>query len=296
MRHPRDLGTRLVLLGTKGGPRPRRGTAGPSQVILVGDRPVLIDCGEGVVQRLLEARIDPGMVRDVLITHHHCDHNVALGNVLMANWTSGGAQPIRVAGPPPLETMVGHLLAANAYDIDTRVADEGRVDLRELVTCREVVAAGVIHADEGLRITVALVDHPPVEPALAYRIDTPDGSVVVSGDTAPCEAVVALARGADVLVHEVIHTQSLSSGRHPRANTRWDDLHAHLTRSHTPVEEVGRIAARADVGALVLSHLVPSTASLPDAAWTDPVRKSYRGPVIVGRDLMEITMGGEIVV
>lgn len=287
---------RLVLLGTKGGPRPQRGRAGPAQAVLVSDRPVLVDCGEGVVQRLLDADIDPATVADVLVTHHHSDHNVALGNVLMANWTSGGRDTIRVHGPPPIRQMVRHLLAANAYDIETRVVDEGRVDLRELVTVTECSTTMVVREDDDLRISAAVVVHPPVEPALAYRIDSDEGSVVVSGDTAPCDAVVELARGADLLVHEVIHTQHLDSGRHLRANTEWEALRNHLVRSHTPIEDVGVIAAKADVGTLVLSHLVPSSASLSDAAWTDPIRDTFQGPVIVGKDLMTITVEGRIVV
>lgn len=287
---------RLVLLGTKGGPRPQKGRAGPSQTVLVGDRPVLIDCGEGVVQRLLDVDIDPATVADVLVTHHHCDHNVALGNVLMANWTSGGRDEIRVHGPPPIGRMVHHLLAANAYDIDTRVDDEGRIDLRDLVTVNECSTTTVLHEDDDLRISAAVVVHPPVEPALAYRIDSEQGSVVISGDTAPCDAVIELARGADLLVHEVIHTEHLGSGRHLRANTDWEALRSHLVRSHTAIEDVGVIAAKADVGTLVLSHLVPSSASLPDEAWTEPVRHTFQGRVIVGKDLMTIAVDGNIVV
>src|SRR5690606_13793663 len=122
----------LLLLGTKGGPRISAAGPGPSQLLEHDGRRLLVDTGEGVVHQLVRAGIDPATVCDVLITHHHCDHNVALGNVLMANWVQGGDRPIRVYGPPPLREIVGHLLAAHSYDIAPRVADEGRADLRAL--------------------------------------------------------------------------------------------------------------------------------------------------------------------
>lgn len=281
---------RLVLLGTKGGPRPRPGAAGPSQVVLIGKRPILIDCGEGVVQRLLEAGIALDQVQDILITHHHSDHNVALGNVLMANWASGGQDAIRVLGPPPVSGIVDHLLAANAPDIEIRVADEGRVDLRELIEATDLTRPGQVYEDGSITITAALVDHPPVEPAFAYRVESGGKSVVVSGDTTPSKGLIDLAVGADVLVHEVIHVDYLEDREEDRSNADSATLRAHLLRSHTPVSEVGRIAAEAGVETLVLSHLVPSYASLPESAWLDPVREQFSGRVVLGRDLMTIDL------
>lgn len=281
----------LVLLGTKGGPRLARDRVGPSQLLRHGDQVLLVDAGEGVVHQLLRADVDPAAVRDVFITHHHCDHNVALGNVLMANWVSGGDRPITVYGPPPLANIVGHILESHAYDIGIRVADEGRIDLRELVDVRELEGTESPFQVGGVTVSVTAVAHAPVEPALAYRFDAADGdSVVISGDTAPCESLVELARGADILVHEVIHPDHVVPQDPAVSNTDWPALRRHLLTSHTSVFELGGIAERARVGTLVLSHLVPS-GPVTEQEWRDPVEATFHGRVIVGRDLMRVTGG-----
>jgi ribonuclease BN (tRNA processing enzyme) len=279
----------LVLLGTKGGPRLSTDRVGPSQLVRTGDRVLLVDAGEGVVHQILRAGVDPSDVLDVFITHHHCDHNVALGNVLMANWVSGGDRPITVYGPPPLARIVHHLLEAHAYDIETRVADEGRVDLRKLVTVRELDGTEAPFRVGGVTVGVTAVSHAPVEPALAYRFDSVDGrSVVVSGDTGPCDSLVELARGADVLVHEVIYPERIVPQDPAITNTDWPALRRHLLTSHTSVHELGDVATRAGVGTLVLSHLVPAGRVTEDE-WLEPVRRTFAGRAVVGEDLLRIT-------
>jgi ribonuclease BN (tRNA processing enzyme) len=281
----------VVLLGTKGGPRLSTDRIGPSQLIRHDGRVVLVDAGEGVVHQLLRAGVGPAEVQDVFITHHHCDHNVALGNVLIANWVSGGDQPITVYGPPPLGRIVHHLLEAHAYDIDTRVTDEGRVDLRKLVRVVELDGTQAPFAVAGLTARAAAVAHAPVEPALAYRFDSVGGrSVVVSGDTGPCDALVELARDADVLVHEVIHPEYVVPQEPSEVNTDWELLRRHLLSSHTSVHDLGGLAARAGVGTLVLSHLVPA-GRVSDEDWLGPVRQTFGGQTVVGRDLMVVTAG-----
>jgi ribonuclease BN (tRNA processing enzyme) len=132
-----------------------------------------------------------------------------------------------------------------------------------------------------------LLAHPPIRHAFAYRIDTPDRSIVISGDTAPSDALVELARGADVLVHEVMHLPSISAliATEPNA-TR---LRQHLIDSHTTTDQVGQVATRAGVKTLVLSHFVPGGYPfLSDQLWYDAVRPHFAGELIVGKDLMEI--------
>lgn len=280
----------VQLLGSKGGPRLSADRVGPSQLVRAAQQVLLVDAGEGVVHQLLRAGVDPAEIRDVFVTHLHCDHTVALGNVLMANWVSGGNRPITVHGPAPIGAMVHHLLAAHAYDIDIRVADEGRVDLRELVRVRELDGTQPPFAVGEVTVRATAVAHAPVEPALAYRFDAAGGSVVVSGDTAPCDALVELARGADVLVHEVIHPEYVVPQDPDRANTDWTALRRHLLTSHTSVHDVGGIARRAGVGTLVLSHLVPAD-RVPEDEWLGPVRRSFDGEVLLGRDLLRCSAG-----
>src|SRR5690606_353178 len=152
----------LVLLGTKGGPRLSANHCGPGQVVLHGDRVILLDAGQGVPQQLLRPGIDPGDLTDSLIPHHHSDHNVIRGSVIMAAWAHGRSDPIAVWGPPPIAMLTAHAIEANAYDIDIRIADEGRVDLRELVTVTELDGTERGIRLGGLLLSTAVVDHPPV--------------------------------------------------------------------------------------------------------------------------------------
>jgi ribonuclease BN (tRNA processing enzyme) len=131
------------------------------------------------------------------------------------------------------------------------------------------------------------VNHPPVTPAFAFRFDCPDRSIVISGDTTPSDALIALARDADVLVHEVMHLPSIEKliATEPNAKT----LREHLLASHTTTEQVGVVATRAGVKTLVLSHFVPGGFPfVPDETWAADVRKHFSGRIIVGKDLLEI--------
>jgi ribonuclease BN (tRNA processing enzyme) len=279
--------TRLVLLGTAGGPRPTPGFGGkPAQVVIANGVPYVVDCGSGVAQALVQAGVRLPQLRHVLITHHHSDHNLDYGNLIYQAWVSGLRTRVDCWGPPPLERMTRLYFELNAYDIDTRIADEGRPDPRPLVRVHEYDKPGLVLQDENVKVTAALVEHPPVVPAFAYRFDAADRSIVISGDTTRSDALVELARGADVLVHEVMYLPGIDKllQRNPNAAR----LREHLLASHTTTEDVGRVAAAAGVKTLVLPHLVPADGEVTPEQWTDGVRKHFSGQVILGRDLLEI--------
>lgn len=278
---------RLILLGTGGGPTPKPNRASPAQVIVVNGASYVIDCGNGVARQLVQAKLKLGSIRGVFVTHHHSDHNADYGNLLLLAWATDLATRVDTYGPPPLAAMTRQFLALNDHDIRTRIADEGRPPLAPLIAAHELRVGGPVMQDANVRVTAALVEHPPVAPSFAYRFDCPGRSFVISGDTRPSPALVALARGADVLVHEVMHVPSIERliATEPNART----LREHLLASHTTTEQVGRIASEAGVGTLVLSHLVPGGFPfVPDEVWHDAVRPHFSGRVIVGRDLLEI--------
>jgi ribonuclease BN (tRNA processing enzyme) len=283
----RHAPSRLILLGTAGGPTPKPNRAAPAQVIVAGDACYVVDCGNGVARQMVLANLTLGSIRAVFITHHHSDHNADYGNLLLLSWGSDLARRVDTFGPPPLAAMTRQFLALNEYDIRTRMADEGRPPLEPLIAPRELTAGGPVMQDEHVRVTAALVEHPPVAPAFAYRFDCADRSYVISGDTRPSPALIELARGADVLVHEVMHVPSIESliSREQNAAT----LREHLLASHTTTEQVGRVATEAGVKTLVLSHFVPGGYPfLADEVWYDAVRPHFAGALIVGRDLLEI--------
>jgi ribonuclease BN (tRNA processing enzyme) len=279
--------SRLILLGTGGGPTPKPNRAAPSQVIVVNGVSYVIDCGNGVARQMVLAKLKLASIRDVFLTHHHSDHNADYGNLLLLSWATDLVTRVDAYGPPPLVEMTRLFLALNDYDIRTRMADEGRPPLKDLIAAHEITAGGLVMQDENVKVTAALVDHPPVEPAFAYRFDCPDRSIVISGDTRPSQNLVKLAQGADVLVHEVMYLPALEQliATEPNAKT----LREHLLASHTTTEQVGRIATEAGVKTLVLSHFVPGGYPfLKDEVWFDAVHPYFAGNLIVGRDLLEL--------
>lgn len=277
--------TRLTLLGTAGGPAPKRTRNAPAQVITVGDASYVVDCGNGVARQLTLAEVPLASLRGVFLTHHHSDHNADYGNLFLLAWAANLERRVPTYGPPPLVEMTGQFLAMNRFDIDTRTADEGLPPLAGLIAPSEVTGPGVVHEDENVRVTAALVHHPPIATALAYRFDTPDRSIVVSGDTAPSENLVRLAEGADVLVHEVMYLPAIET-MVSQFNGR--TLREHLLASHTDVGQVGRLAQAAGVKTLVLSHFVPTDVDIPDETWRKHAAQGFDGQVVVGRDLLTL--------
>lgn len=282
-----DGRTRLILLGTGGGPRPKKQNNATAQVIVVGDSLYVVDCGDGVARQLVLAGLSLDRLRHVFITHHHSDHNADYGNLLLLAWASGLRTRVDSWGPPPLEKITRLFFEMSAFDIDIRIRDEGRVPLVPLIHAHEIPGPGLVMQDENVKVTCALVPHPMVEPALAYRLDSADRSVVISGDTAYSEELIALAKGADVLVHEALFLPAVDRlvARVPNASS----LRGHLLASHTPAEDCGRVAAAAGVRTLVLSHFVPpDDPAVTEQMWLDAARQHFKGEIIVGRDLLEI--------
>ena len=279
--------TTLILLGTGGGPRPRKASSQPAQVILVNDIPYVVDCGNGVARQLVVAGVPLATLRHIFITHHHSDHNADYGNLMLLAWASGLRTRVDAWGPPPLEKMTRLFLEMNAFDIDTRMADEGRVPLAPLIHVHELAESGTVLQDENVKVTAALVRHPPVVPAFGYRFDARDRSIVISGDTAPSDALIKLAAGADVLVHEALYAPAVDRLVAGVANA--PRLKQSILSHHTTAEDAGRVAQAAGVKTLVLSHLVPADdPAVTDEMWIAAARVHFRGAVVVGKDLIEI--------
>lgn len=280
-------GTRLILLGVGGGPRPRRQNSASAQVVVVGDALYVIDCGDGVARQLVMAGLSLDKLRHVFLTHHHSDHSADYGNLLLLSWTSGLRTRVDAWGPPPLENITHHFFEMNATDIETRIADEQRIPLRPLVQVHEISSGGVLLQDGAVTVRAALVNHPPMQHAFGYRIDTADRSIVISGDTTVSDNLIELARGADVLVHDALYPAGVDriAARSPNATRLRESIMSH----HTTAEDAGRVAQAAGVKLLVLSHLVPpDDPDITDRMWIDAARRHYGGRILLGRDLMVI--------
>jgi ribonuclease BN (tRNA processing enzyme) len=279
--------TRLILLGTKGGPRVGEDRKNPSTLVLINGTPYLVDCGYGTSRQLIAAGVPINKLRYIFVTHHHSDHNLEYGVLLNNAWATGSPMRVDAYGPPGLEKMTQDFFEYIKFDIDTRIVDEGRPDLRKLVGAHDFDRPGVVLQNDEVKVSACLVRHPPIKRAYAYRFDAKDRSVVISGDTAYAPELAAFAKGADVLVHEVMYLPGVEAllKRVPTASR----LREHLLASHTVPEDVGKIAAAAGVKTLVLSHFVPGDdPSITDEQWAEGVRKFFKGQIIVGKDLMEI--------
>jgi ribonuclease BN (tRNA processing enzyme) len=273
--------SRLVLLGTAGGPTPKPSRAAPANAIVIGRRTYVIDCGNGVARQLALAGIPLTTIRDVFITHHPSDHDADYGTLLLLAWGDALRTPVDTWGPPPLRQMTRLFLEMSEADIRVRERDEGRPPLAPLIRPHEIRDGGEVMRDEAVRVTAARVDHPLVPLAFAYRFACPDRSIVFSGDTRPSDRLIALAHGADVLVHEVLLPSRLSPDLPA-------EVRRHILASHTTAEDAGRIASAAGVQMLVLNHLVPTEPPAPDEEWIAPARKHFAGRIVLAHDLLEL--------
>ena len=272
--------TRVVLLGT-GTPNadPRR--SGPAVAVVVDDRSYLVDAGPGIVRRAAAAAeqgiaaLAPAALRTVFLTHLHSDHTVGLPDLIFTPWVLERDVPLELIGPPGSEAMVGHLLAA--FDEDVRIRLDGlepansggyRVNVRE-------VREGVVYDDGTVKVTAFPVAHGSWKVALGYRFDTPDRSIVISGDTRYTEAVAAACDGCDILVHEV-YSEAGFSGR----DSVWKAYHSSF---HTSSGQLSELATQARPGLLILYHQLLWGAT--PAELVAEVRRGWEGPVVFGEDL-----------
>lgn len=277
-----------TLLGT-GMPAPDPRRRGPSQVLDVDGRLLLVDCGAGALHRFLEAGYSLSAIRQIAITHLHSDHITGLADLLWAGWVGDQWQePPPVAGPPGTAGFVRRLFDAFAYDIQVRTLEGGlrRESLEPRVT---EIEDGWTAQGASWRLTGFRVEHQPVDQAFGYRLDAGAGSVVISGDTRRCENLIRYARHADLLIHEVIWRRGMDS---LIASTAEPHLRARRQRVldyHTASDELGEVAARAEVKHLVLSHLILAGGTPADLR-TD-VRAAFRGSLTVGEDLATFVIG-----
>jgi ribonuclease BN (tRNA processing enzyme) len=272
--------TQVVLLGT-GTPNAEPDRAGSAVAIVVNGTPYLVDAGAGIVHRANEAfqhgiaGLGVSRLSRVFLTHLHTDHTVGLPDLIYTPWVLGRESPLMILGPAGTEAMAEHL--SKAYENDVRVRLEGLEPANPTgyqVEARDV-DAGLIYQDDNVKVTAFQVPHGAWELAFGFRFETPDRTVVVSGDTRPSEAVVQFCHGCDILIHEVY-----SSEKWELKPDDWKEYHA---ASHTSGIQLGELAARARPGLLVLTHQLLWGAT-PDELVAE-VRAGFDGRIAYGRDL-----------
>ncbi len=277
------LSSRLVLLGSKGGPAIRPGGPWPTSSLLqIGGRTVVVDCGLGVTRGLTDAGVALKTLDLIVITHLHSDHVLELGPLIHTAWTAGLSQPVRVYGPTGTRAYWQGFLQSMAFDIEIRIVDEGRPDLRMLVEVIEF-SEGEIFSENGVKLSALRVDHPPVTDCFALRFDDAEASVVFSSDTAYFPPLADFAKGADILVHEAMLAEGVD--RLVARTGNGARLKEHLLASHSFAGEAAAIATAAGVGRLVLHHLIPADdLEISEAHWIAAARKNWAGALTIATD------------
>ncbi|MBZ9817084.1 MBL fold metallo-hydrolase [Mesorhizobium sp. CA7] len=283
---------RLVLLGSKGGPAVRPGGPWPSSSLLeIGGRTIVVDCGLGVTRALTDAGVSLKALDLIFVTHVHSDHVLELGPLIHTAWTAGLATPVTVFGPPGTGHYWQCFCQAMEFDIEIRIIDEGRPDIRDLITVEEF-GEGSILDERGLTVTSLRVDHPPVTDCFALRFEQGGKSVVFSADTAFFPPLAEFAKAADILVHEAMLEEGVE--RLVARTGNGARLREHLLASHSFADEAGRIASDAGVKRLVLNHLIPADdPAIGEDDWIDAVRKTWFGDLTIARDGLVVGLGGQ---
>ena len=295
---------RLVTLGTTAGPLPRRDRAQSSNLLMVDDTLYLIDAGDNVARRLVQAGADFTRVGRVFITHVHNDHTAGVPNLIAVAWQYNRREPIEFYGPPGTEEMVRAALQFNRVDAEVRLSETHTTSMDELASARNV-SAGRVYADRNLTVTAVENTHFQFEPgspafgkytSFAYRFQIANTAIVFTGDTGPSDAVADLAKGADMLVSEAlavdeIRERLLKAGQWQKMSEKeragWE---MHMNQEHLTPEEVGKLAARAGVKLLVMTHLSASGVDNDDyQRFVTRAAKFFPGRIVVAKDLMELT-------
>ncbi len=302
--------TRLILLGTDGGPRAYPARAEPGNLLVVGGVPYLIDAGPGVERQIALAGFKLADMRTIFITHHHIDHDGGLPALMSMTWFDGAwddqtLPPVRIYGPPATQFLTR--AALDYLSVSERIFRAGVPALQPaapMFQAHDIHRNGEFYRDGRITVIAAENSHfharsgspaTGVDMSFSYRFDTPNGSIVFTGDTGPSRAVTELAQNADVLVSEVCLCDSHATV-HPNANSaagrrtatamEAQETH-HMRNEHLTPEEVGQLAAAAHVKVVILTHFVPGDGKAAPTQFTAGVRKHFSGRVLPGKDLLE---------
>ena len=274
----------VVILGT-GTPLANPDRSGPAVAVIYNGQAYLFDAGPGVVRRAAAASgkhdlaaLKPPQLRRAFLTHLHSDHTLGLPDLIFSPWVLGRKEPLELYGPPGTKAMVNHIEAAWREDIDVRTKGLERGNKTGYRVQVHEIKTGVIFRDGELKVTAFPMRHGAWAYPFGYRIDTPDRSIVISGDGTLSPALIEAAKGCDVLLHEVYSEQVLDHGR--KDDATWAK---YLRQVHTSTAQLAEIANQTHPKLLVLYHQIYYGPT--DAELLEEIRRAYHGPVASAHDL-----------
>ena len=276
--------TQVVFLGT-GTPRPDPERSGPATAIVVNGSPYLVDFGPGVVRRAAAA-YDKGVkglavekLDIAFVTHLHSDHTVGYPDLIFTSWVQGRDKPLRVYGPKGIKAMTSHVLLAWQTDIDIRTKGFEKRDPAGAQVEAHEIERGVVYRDSNVKVTAFPVLHGDVPQAFGYRFDTPDRSIVISGDANPSPAVIENCQRCDVLIHEAFSLDYV-----PASVPHWIE---YRSKFHTTTAQLAEIARKTEPKLLVLYHRGVRRAGgdISDEQYLAEIRRTYDGKVAIAHDL-----------
>ena len=274
----------ITLLGT-GNPQPNPNRSGPSNHLSIGGQSVLLDCGNGTVYQMVRSGLDVKDVDYLFLTHMHSDHTIDLAHVLITGWVRYRDKPIKIVGPAQTKEFVARVLHAFEFDLRLRRLEE-RVGADVMNVEVVEIADGESFETDTWKATAVEVEHGYVKPALGFVFDDGKAKVMVSGDTTGCDAVTEASRGTDLLVHELMR-DSDAGDPHGEKLAEFPELRRRIIESHTCPHMLGPIAKEADVPRLALTHM---SANTEDSWIRGIIGEEYKGEVLLGEDLMKITV------
>lgn len=272
--------TQVVLLGT-GTPNADPDTSGPAVAIVVNDTPYVVDAGPGVVRRAAAAArkgvagLDVSKLRRLFITHLHSDHTTGYPDFILTPAVLDRDAPLEVYGPPGTQRMTDHILKAYSEDIDLRINGLEPAKPRGYEVRARDVRLGIIYRDRNVTVKAFAVRHGSWKHAYGYRFETPDKTIVISGDCTFSESLIENCNGCDILIHEVYSTTGFA-----RREPEWQRYHSVF---HTSSAQLSGLASKARPGLLVLYHQL--LWGVTPEQLLDEIRAGYSGRVVFGRDL-----------
>jgi len=293
------LATTFTTLGTAGGPTPKLTRSSPAHLVMHKDLPILVDCGEGAMRQLMRAGIDFRQVHNVILTHHHFDHIGSLFTCLGINMMMQRKKPLNIYGPPGTRQIIDGLSAACDVprEIGFGVAGQTLPHPKEFVHVQEILPGDEFEIGE-IRVSCCENTHYRSEDqfgtdgsiSLSLRFDAPDRSIVFTGDTGPCKGLEEFAKGAQLLVGELIDVEgTMAAVRKQNAHMtaeRIEMMCTHMAEHHLTADQLGHLASCAGVEHVVAVHITINTIT-PDTAseYVEKIAAIFSGAITIAEDL-----------